>query len=62
MPQIVDNVVFEGHVADPSYTNAPYEGIRKMLAHLKTDTEVSATTISTIGERAWDGFTYIQKL
>ena len=62
MLQIVDNVVFEGHVADPSYTNAPYEGIRKMLAHLKTDTEVSATTISTIGERAWDGFTYIQKL
>ncbi|EPT06001.1 hypothetical protein FOMPIDRAFT_1021124 [Fomitopsis schrenkii] len=59
---IVDNVVFEGHVADLSYKDAHYEGVRKMLAHLKTDTEVFATTISTIGERTWDGFTYILKL
>ncbi|KZT68960.1 O-methyltransferase family 3 protein [Daedalea quercina L-15889] len=58
---IVDNTVREGQVADLSNTAAPHVGTRKLLAHLKEDTEVSATTISTIGERMWDGFTYILK-
>ncbi|KAH9842799.1 S-adenosyl-L-methionine-dependent methyltransferase [Rhodofomes roseus] len=59
---IVDNTVREGAVADLSKTDGPNEGVRKLLAHLKTDTELSATTVSTIGERVWDGFTYILKL
>ncbi|KAH9842798.1 S-adenosyl-L-methionine-dependent methyltransferase [Rhodofomes roseus] len=59
---IVDNVVRNGKVADPAYTDANVEGVRKLLEHLKTDHEVEATTISTVGEKGWDGFTYILKL
>jgi len=59
---VVDNTVRDGEVADLSKTDGPNEGVRKLLAHLKNDSELSATTISTIGERHWDGFTYILKL
>ncbi|KZT64890.1 O-methyltransferase [Daedalea quercina L-15889] len=59
---VVDNTVREGRVADLSNTEASSEGVRKLLAHIKGDPELSATTISTIGERHWDGFTYILRL
>ncbi|KAH9934772.1 O-methyltransferase [Fomitopsis serialis] len=59
---IIDNVVRRGKVADPEYTDANVEGVRKLLTHLKTDREVDATTISTVGEKGWDGFTYTLKL
>ena len=39
-----------------------FEGIRKLLEAIKTDSEVSATVISTAGERGYDGFAYILKL
>ncbi|CCM03459.1 uncharacterized protein FIBRA_05592 [Fibroporia radiculosa] len=59
---IVDNVVRQGRVADPSYSDANVEGVRKFIGHLKTDSDVDATTIATVGEKGWDGFTYIIRL
>ena len=38
------------------------EGVRRFLEVVKTDPEVSATTISTVGERGYDGFTFMLEL
>jgi len=55
---VVDNVVREGRVSDPSYTDADIEGVRKLLNMLKEDKEVEATTIGTVGGKGFDGFLY----
>ncbi len=60
--QIVDNVVRQGRVADPEYNDESVEGVRKLLEHIKTDTNVDATTIGTVGEKGWDGFLYAVRL
>jgi hypothetical protein len=38
------------------------EGVRKFLGVIKGDPEVSATTISTVGEMGYDGFTFMLRL
>ncbi|PPQ70352.1 hypothetical protein CVT26_013786 [Gymnopilus dilepis] len=55
---IVDNVVWDGTVGDPEYSDDNVEGIRKLLHALKDDKEVEATTIATAGEKGFDGFIY----
>ncbi|TFY72992.1 hypothetical protein EVG20_g36 [Dentipellis fragilis] len=55
---IVDNVVRNGIVSDPSHTSPPSEGVRALLAHLKNDKDVECTTIATVGEKGYDGFLY----
>ena len=47
-----------GRVADPEYSDANVEGVRKLLHALKDDNEVDATTIGTVGEKGYDGFIY----
>ncbi|CCL99130.1 uncharacterized protein FIBRA_01144 [Fibroporia radiculosa] len=59
---IVDNVVRQGRVADLSFSGPYVDGVRRFLEHLKTDKDVDATTIATVGEKGWDGFTYIIRL
>ncbi|KZT11378.1 O-methyltransferase family 3 protein [Laetiporus sulphureus 93-53] len=59
---IVDNVVRHGMVANPNADDDNSKGVRKLLEHLKTDKELDATTIGTVGEKGWDGFTYIVRL
>jgi len=59
---IVDNVVFSGRVSDPEDKAAMLEGVRRLLEPIKADPEVSATTISTVGEKGYDGFAYMVKL
>ncbi|KAL6308969.1 O-methyltransferase family 3 protein [Sparassis latifolia] len=59
---IVDNVVRGGSVADPSTKDNNSEGVRKLLNYLKTDVEVDATTIATVGEKGYDGFLYAIRL
>lgn len=58
MMQIVDNVVRYGQVNDMSVNDPDTVGIRELLAYIKQDKEVEATTIATVGERAFDGFLY----
>ncbi|KAF7317335.1 O-methyltransferase family 3 protein [Mycena chlorophos] len=55
---IVDNVVRFGRVAEPDYTDVNVEGVRRLLAGLKGDKDVDATTIGTVGDKGYDGFLY----
>ncbi|THV02189.1 S-adenosyl-L-methionine-dependent methyltransferase [Dendrothele bispora CBS 962.96] len=55
---IVDNVVRYGRVADSALSDPNIEGVRELLAVLKDDTEVEATTMATVGEKGYDGFIY----
>ncbi|ETW84063.1 hypothetical protein HETIRDRAFT_314301 [Heterobasidion irregulare TC 32-1] len=59
---IVDNVVRNGLVSDPSHTDASCEGVRELLTYMKDDKEVEATTMATVGEKGYDGFLYAIKL
>ncbi|KAG9001475.1 hypothetical protein FRB94_006583 [Tulasnella sp. JGI-2019a] len=59
---IVDNVVRNGFVAVPEVTDTAIEGVRRLLEYVKTDTEVEATTLATVGEKGYDGFLYGVKL
>lgn len=56
--QIVDNVVRDGNVADPGFTDERTEGVRRLLNALKDDNEVEGTTIATVGPKGYDGFLY----
>ncbi|KAG7442888.1 O-methyltransferase family 3 protein [Guyanagaster necrorhizus] len=55
---IVDNVVRNGRVADPSYSDGSVDGVRKLLAALPGDNGVEAITMGTVGEKGYDGFLY----
>ena len=57
----MDNVVWNGHPADPEYTDICVEGIRALLKAIQGDKEVDATTIATVGEKGYDGFLYAIK-
>lgn len=54
---IVDNVIRHGTLADPSAGDEQTIGNRRLHAMLKSDDSVHATTIQTVGHKAWDGFT-----
>ncbi len=53
---IGDNVVRDGRVADPSYSDASVEGIRSFLQALGEEPRLSATAVQTVGEKSTDGF------
>jgi predicted O-methyltransferase YrrM len=53
---IVDNVVRNGGVIDPSNTDANVQGVRRFNEVLATETRVSATEIQTVGVKGYDGF------
>ncbi|KAA1469492.1 S-adenosyl-L-methionine-dependent methyltransferase [Dentipellis sp. KUC8613] len=55
---VVDNMVRNGRTADPSYTDEHVPGLRRLLQCVKDDPEVDATTVSTVGEKGYDGFMY----
>ena len=49
-------------MSDPECKESAIEGVRKFLEVVGADPEVSATTISTVGEKGYDGFTFVLKL
>ena len=53
---IVDNVVRSGKVADASSDDEDIQGIRRMTEWLKTQKNISATAIQTVGGKSYDGF------
>ncbi|KIJ44114.1 hypothetical protein M422DRAFT_60228 [Sphaerobolus stellatus SS14] len=59
---IVDNVVRYGRVSDPEQKDNATEGVRRLLDYIKDDKEVDATTLSTVGEKGYDGFLYALRL
>jgi predicted O-methyltransferase YrrM len=54
---IVDNVVRDGEVANPSTTDPRVQGVRRFHEQVAARTDVSATTIQTVGAKGYDGFT-----
>ncbi|KAI0093617.1 O-methyltransferase family 3 protein [Irpex rosettiformis] len=56
---IVDNVVRNGRTADPELSTPDVVGVRTLLQAIKEDEGVEVTTIATVGEKHYDGFTYI---
>lgn len=48
-------------MSKPEYEDDVVEGVRKLLRALQEDKEVDATTISTVGDKGFDGFLYARK-
>ncbi|KAJ7644670.1 O-methyltransferase [Roridomyces roridus] len=55
---IVDNTGRKGRLVDPTDMDPSVEGTRELLRFIKDDPEVEATTIHTVGEKGFDGFTF----
>src|SRR6476469_4323133 len=55
---IVDNVVRDGRVTDPSQSSPDVLGTRRMFDALEADQRVEATAIQTVGSKGYDGFVY----
>lgn len=54
---VVDNVVRGGAVADPKSRDEAVVGVRKMNEILAAEDGVIATSIQTVGQKGYDGFT-----
>jgi len=52
---IIDNVVRNGAVADPTTTDPHVQGIQKALAMLAQDKRVVTTAMQTVGSKGYDG-------
>jgi predicted O-methyltransferase YrrM len=53
---IVDNVVRDGKVANAKSDDEDIRGIRRMTEWLRTQKNISATAIQTVGGKSYDGF------
>jgi predicted O-methyltransferase YrrM len=55
---IVDNVVRDGNVVDPTSTDAAVLGVRRLNEMLAKETRVSVTAIQTVASKGYDGFAF----
>jgi len=53
---IIDNVVRNGAVADPTSADPNVQGVQKALAMLSTDKRVIGAATQTVGSKGYDGF------
>ena len=53
---VVDNVIRDGKVIDPSCHDADVEGTRRFNDRLAAEKRVTATEIQTVGSKGYDGF------
>jgi predicted O-methyltransferase YrrM len=53
---VMDNVVWEGAVLDPSLDTVNAPGIISALQMMGEDPRLDATVIQTVGSKGWDGF------
>jgi predicted O-methyltransferase YrrM len=54
---LVDNVIRDGAVIDPANGDARIQGVRRFNEMLAAEPRVAATTIQTVGNKGYDGFT-----
>jgi predicted O-methyltransferase YrrM len=54
---LVDNVIRDGAVIDPANEDARIQGVRRFNEMLAAEPRVAATTIQTVGNKGYDGFT-----
>ena len=57
---VVDNVVRDGRVADPSCDDPDVRGVRRFNELVARDPRVVATEIQTVGAKGYDGFALVQ--
>ena len=53
---VVDNVVRDGEVVDPTSGDSDVIGVRRMFEMMAREPRLSATAIQTVGAKGWDGF------
>jgi predicted O-methyltransferase YrrM len=53
---VVDNVVRDGEVANPSTGDSDVVGTRRMFEMMAREPRLSATAIQSVGAKGWDGF------
>jgi predicted O-methyltransferase YrrM len=53
---IVDNVVRDGAIVDPTRSDPPIEGTRRLYDAIAAERRVTATAIQTVGSKGYDGF------
>lgn len=53
---VVDNVVREGGIVDPSNTSSMVVGTRALFDAVAAEPRVTATAVQTVGSKGWDGF------
>ena len=56
---LVDNVIRDGAVADPTTKDASVKGVQRFHSAVAREPRVSATTIQTVGSKGYDGFTLV---
>jgi predicted O-methyltransferase YrrM len=57
---VVDNVVRDGAVADPSSTDQAVQGMRQFFELVRSEPRVEATAIQTVGIKGYDGFALLR--
>lgn len=55
---IVDNVVRDGALVDPTSDDLSVRGVRRLHELIAAESRVTATTIQTVGCKGYDGFTF----
>lgn len=53
---VVDNVVREGSVVDPSSRDEAVQGVRRVVELMGQESRISATAVQTVGGKGYDGF------
>lgn len=53
---VVDNVVREGGILDPSSNDPRIQGTRALFEAVAAEPRLSATAVQTVGAKKWDGF------
>lgn len=53
---IVDNVVRNGAVTDPSSRDSSVQGVRAMMDFLQHEPRLTVTALQTVGSKGYDGF------
>ena len=58
---VIDNVVRDGAVTDPSSPDPRVQGVRAVVADIAQDPRLEATALQTVGVKGWDGCTIIRR-
>ena len=56
---IVDNVVRDGAVIDPTNADPNIQGVRRFIDQLGAERRASGTVIQTVGTKGYDGFAIV---
>ncbi len=58
---VIDNVVRDGAVTDPTSPDPRVQGVRAVVADIAQDPRLEATALQTVGVKGWDGCTIIRR-